>query len=277
VRIPMPRAAALALASLVLAAGLGPSRGESGEISILVLKEHGVGSPTLAQPYVDRFVALAAKENGWEMARGQYLSNRGAAESFVKAHGPHYGILSLPAFLALRDPYHLQVLGRVASALAGGEQYFIVSKTEQDLAGCKGKNLASDHTDDAKFVERVVARSAFKLSDFSVMQNQRPLQSVKQVLTGEAVCALIDDAQLGELTHLEGGDAVRVVWSSKKLPPMAVVAFPAAPAPERKTFQEKLGDVCADEGQTACAEVGIHALESASANDYAEVISAYGH
>jgi hypothetical protein len=275
VRIAGSRTIALVLVGLALGVARR-AQAESGEISILVLKEHGVGSPTLAQPYVDRFVTLAAKENGWETARGQYLSSRTAAESFVKANGPHYGILSLPAFLALREPYRLQVLGRVASALAGGEQYFVVSKTAPDLAGCKGETLASDHTDDAKFVERVVARSAFKLSDFTVLQNQRPLQSVKQVLTGEAVCALIDDAQLAELNHLEGADTVRVVWSSKKLPPMAVVAFPAAPAPERKTFREKLGDVCADEGQTVCAEVGIHALEAAGANDYAEVVSAYG-
>ena len=267
--------ATLAALALLCASPAG-AQAESGEISILVLKEHGVGSPTLAQPYVDRFMALAAKENGWEAAKGQYVSNRSAAEAFIKANGPHYGILSLAAFLAMRVPYRLQVIGRVASSLAGGEQYFIVSPTATELADCKGKKLASDHTDDPKFVERVVARSAFKLKDFEIVQNQRPLQSVKQVLTGEVTCALIDDAQKAELQHLENGETVKVVWSSKILPPMAVVAFPAAPAPERKTFREKLGDVCKEEGQSACAEVGIHALEAAGPDDYSEVVSAYG-
>ena len=265
-------AAALAL-PLLLAAG---ARAETGDIAILVLKEHGVGSPSLAQPYVDRFVALAAKRNGWEAAKGQYLSSRSAAGSFIKTAGPHYGILSLPAFLALREPHRLEVLGRVASTLAGGEQYFIVSKTATDLAGCTGQSLASDHTDDPRFIERVVARGEFKLANFKLIQNQRPLQSIKQIVSGEATCALIDDAQLSELQRVPETADVHVVWRSKKLPPMTVVAFPSAPAAERKSFQSKLRDVCDEDGRTACAEVGIYALESANASDYAEIVTAYG-
>jgi hypothetical protein len=201
-------AAAIALPLLLAARG----RAETGDIVILVLKEHSIGSPSLAQPYVDRFVALAAKRNGWAAAKGQYLSSRSAAGSFIKTAGPHYGILSLHAFLALRQPHHLEVLGRVASTIA----------------------------------------------------------------SGEVTCALIDDAQLSELQRVPDAADVDVVWRSKKLPPMTVVAFPSAPAAERKSFQSKLRDVCDEDGRTACAEVGIYALESANASDYAEIVTAYG-
>jgi hypothetical protein len=235
-----------------------------------------VGSPTLAQPYVDRFVAVAAAENGWPAAKGEYFSARSGADSYLASHQPHFGILSLAAFLALRKPHHLEVVGRVSSTLAGGEQYFLVSKTATDLAGCKGQVMASDHTGDAQFIERVVARGEFKLSDFKLLQNQRPLQSLKQVLGGEATCALIDDAQLAELQHLDGASAVHVAWTSRKLPPMAVVAFPAAPPAERKAFRDSLAGVCDEAGENACAEIGIHTLEAASAEDYAEVVAAYG-
>jgi hypothetical protein len=271
------RSAAIAFAILCLAAATASLGAETGEIAILVLKEHGVGSPTLAQPYVDRFTALIAQQNGWAGARGQYLSSRSAVQPFVEAHRPHYGMFSLAAFLALRKVYGLEVIGRVASTLAGGEQYFIVSKSARDLAGCKGRTLASDHTDDVKFVERVVARRQFRLGEFQVLQNLRPLQSVYQVLSGEADCALIDDAQLAELRHLDAAGDVRVVWKSEPLPPMAVVAFPAAPAAERKAFQASLRGLCGEEpAKTACQEVGIQALDAASASDYAEVVSLYG-
>ena len=259
-----------------LACAAALSARAEGEVEILVLKEHGVGSPTLAQPYVDRFVAVAAEQNHWPAAHGQYFSTRSAAETYLASHQPHYGILSLAAFLALRKPYHMEVVGRVASTLAGGEQYFIVSKSAADLAGCKGQVLASDHTSDPRFVEQVVARGAFKLADFKLLQNQRPLQSLKQVLGGEATCALIDDAQLAELQHLDGASGVRQVWKSRKLPPMAVVAFPAAPAAERKAFRESLSAVCDQAGQDACAEIGIHMLDAAGPDDYAEVVAAYG-
>jgi hypothetical protein len=255
---------------------LGAQATQDHGVGVLVLKEHGVGSPTLAQPYVERFVGIAAQQNGWPGVKGRYFTGRAPAEEFIAAQQPHYGILSLAAFLGLRQKYRLDVIGRVVSSLVGGQQYFVVSRSAGDIAGCKGKRLASDHTDDPRYVERVVARGAFRLSEFTVIQNQRPLLSLKQLITGDADCALIDDAQLAELGHLEGGSDVKVVWKSVELPGMTLVAFPAAPAAERKKFQESLGGICAGEGQIACGEVGIRSLETATAKEYADILSAYG-
>jgi hypothetical protein len=245
-------------------------------VGILVVKEHGVGSPSLAQPYLDRFVAIAAEENGWTDAKGQYYNNRSAAEEFIRTHHPHYGIFSLPTFLALRAKYKLEVIGEVTVSLAGGRQYYLISRAAADLAGCKGKTLASDHTDDARFIERVVAGARFRLADFSVVQTQRPLQTIKKAMNGEAACALIDDAQFAELAHLDGADGLHAVWQSAELPPMVVAAFPVAPESERKRLQEHLGNLCDNEGESACAEVGISSLKAADATDYAAVIAAYG-
>jgi hypothetical protein len=246
-------------------------------LRILVLKEHGVGSPTLAQPYLDRFVATAALQNEWRDAKGQYYVTRAAAEEFIAAQKPHYGILSLAAFLGLRAKYNLEVIGQVAVSLVGGQQYHLLSKTAADLAGCKGKRLASDHVDDPRFIENVVARGAFTLKDFTVEQTRRPLQTIKAVLAGEADCALVDDAQFDELPKIDGAGDLHSVWKSEKLPPMVVVAFPEAPTAERKRFQENFGRVCEADTKPACAEVGIHSLLPASGAEYAAVISAYGN
>lgn len=265
---------ALALAG-TLGLSLAPALAKGTTVGIVVVREHGVGSQALAQPYLDRFANLAAL-NGWGGATGRYFTSRDVAAAFIDAVKPHYGIFSLPAFLAMRSKYDLQVLGQVAVSLAGGRQYHLVSKTATDLAGCKGKTLASNHADDSCFIERVVAGGSFTLGDFTLVRTQRPLQTTKKVLDGEAVCALIDDAQLAELPHLEGAGEVRSVWKSAALPPMAVVAFPAAPADERKRFEEILGEVCADEGKSACREVGIVSLTAAGEVDYAAVVAAYG-
>ena len=269
----MARSAGL-LVVLAICTLAAPGRAE--EVGVLVLKEHGVASPTLAQPYVDKFVGMAAKLNGWDGAKGLYVTTRAAAEAFIQANKPHYGIFSLAALLALREKYDIAIIGRVGSRLVGGQQYFIVSKEAKDLAGCKGAKLASDHTDDVRFVEKVVARGAFVLVDFELVQNQRPLQSLKQLLSGEVRCALIDDAQRAELPHLEGGNDVQVVWQSDKLPALTLVAFPVAPEAERKKFRDSLKTVCEGEGHDACGEVGVSSLETASPADYAALVSLYG-
>jgi hypothetical protein len=261
-------------AVLVLLGLAAPAPAE--QIGVLVLKEHGVGSPTLAQPYVDKFVGMAAKLNGWDGARGLYVTTRPAAEAFIQSDAPHYGIFSLAALLALRQKHALAIIGRVGSRLVGGQQYFVVSKEATDLAGCKGGKLASDHTDDPRFVEKIVARGAFTLGDFQIVQNQRPLQSTKQLLAGEVRCALIDDAQRAELPHLEGGGDVHVVWESVRLPALTLAAFPTAPEAERKKFRDSLRTVCEGEGRSACAEVGVSSLEAATPKDYADLVALYG-
>ena len=248
-----------------------------GPVSIVVLKEHGVGNQALAQPYLDRMVTLAAKQNGWPGgANGKYFTSRSVADAFIKSAHPHYGILSLPAFLAMREPYHLDVIGKVAVSLAGGRRYYLISKTADDLNGCKGKTLATDHADDPRFIDKVVFGRQVALADFTMVPTQRPLQTIKEVLTDKAQCALIDDAQKDQLEHLQDKDGAHVVWASAELPPMPVVAFADAPAAERKQFKHNLDAVCSDEGKSACAEVGIDDLTGADDDEYAAIVRAYG-
>ncbi len=255
---------------------LASADGAGDSVGVLVLKEHGVSSPTLVQPHLDRFVALAARLNGWAGAIGQYHARRASAEAFIETAKPHYGILSLPAFLAFRKKYHLDVIGQVSASLAGGGRYSIISRTAPDLGGCKGKVLATDHADDARFIDRVVSGGQFRLSDFTIERTQRPLQTIRAITRGSAVCALVDEMQLEQLAHIEGADGIQPVWHSAPLPQMVVVAFPFAPADERQRFQSKLAEVCGNDGQTACGEVGIQSLHAANAADYAKIVAAYG-
>jgi hypothetical protein len=257
-------------------AGLCPSiAAADGSVGILVLKEHGVGSAAQAQPYVDKFVAIAAKQNGWADAKGQYHTTRSGADTWVQAQKPHFGIMSLGAFLGLKDKMKLDVIGQVSVARAGGQQYHLVSKSAGDLAACKGKRLATDHADDTRFIDGVVSGGKFKLGDFTLVATTRPLQTIKKVVAGDADCALIDDAQLEEMGHLDEAKDIKSVWKSDKLPPMVVVAFPAAPAAERKGFQASFAKLCEGDGKTACGEVGIQSFKSAAASDYAAAVTAY--
>ena len=269
-----------ALVSVALALGVGliPAARASaaGEpVNVVVLKEHGVGTPATAQPYLDKFMDIAAKENGWGGGAGKYQTQRAAAEAWIQGNKPHYGILSLGAFLGLKGTYGLEPIGQVAVTQAGGQQYFVVSKTAGDLAGCKGKKLVSDHIDDAPFIEKVVFDGKAKLSDFTLVPTKRSTQTSKTVINDEAECALIDDAQMAELPKLDGGAAVKQVWASAKLPALVVVAFPAAPGAEKSAFQGSLPRLCQGGGTQICNEVGIQSLTSAGASTYAAVVAAY--
>ncbi|APR88167.1 hypothetical protein A7982_13516 [Minicystis rosea] len=265
---------ALVAAGLVALASSAVPALAGDTVKVIVLREHGVGTATQAQPYLDKLMAVAAKENGWSAAQGQYQNKRADAEAWIKAESPRYGILSLPAFLAMKGKHNLEPIGQAIVAQGGGQQYFLISKTASDLAGCKGKKLVSDHADDRVFVDKVASGGQFTLADFSELEVvSRPALPIKKVANDEAVCALIDDAQLAELGKM-GAAGVKQVWAGPKLPPMPVVAFPSAPEADKKTFQANLPKLCTGAGKQACDEVGF-TLKSASAADYASVVSAY--
>ena len=122
--------------------------------------------------------------------RGQIgdTTSREAAETQIHTVDPHYGIMSLAAFLALGPKHKLDVIGQAEVAQAGGREYHIISKNQADLAGCKGKTLASDHADDRKFIDKVVAGGKFTLADFTLVETKRPVQTLKKVTGGEAEC-----------------------------------------------------------------------------------------
>ncbi len=263
-------------ALLLSALALMPAAAEAGDgVNILILKEHGVGSAASAQEYVDKLVNTVAVQNGWTAAAGKYHTDRTSAKAWIKTADPHYGILSLGAFLDLRSAHKLEVIGSAQVVGGGGEQYSIVSTSAASLADCKGKSLGTDHGDDARFIDKVVSGSDFDLADFQVVDTKRPVKTIKSAIAGEVVCALIDDAQLASVAKTEGGDKLKTLWQSSKLPPMVVVAFPSAPAAERKAFSPNLDKVCTGNGASACKEVGLVKLSAATSQAYDAVIKLY--
>lgn len=243
-------------------------------INFLVLRENATGSASAAQGYIDDLVTAIAKTVGWDAASGKYTTRRSAAERYISETKPQFGILSLSAYLALRGKHKLTVMGKADIQSGGGHQFFVVSKEQMSLSTCKGKSLGTNHGD-ATFIDKVVSGDDFDLADFQVQDTRRPVKTLKAVVAGEVDCALIDDAQLMELQHIDGGLDVHPVWSSESLPPMVVAAFPAADDAQRKGLGKAIATVCGGEGKAACEATSM-TLESADGSTFARYEKAYG-
>ncbi len=250
------------------------SQSQSQSVVVVVVREHGAGSAAAAQPHVEALMQVAAKHNQWPAVESRYFADRPGASRFIAERSPHFGILSLPTFLQLQEPRSLRVLGEVQAPKAGGQQFFIVSKTATSLQACKGAGLATTYAGEPRFIEQVVAQGAYRLGEFEVQAQRRPLQPIKRVIRGQSKCALIDDAQKEALAHVEGGAALKAVWQSAKLPGMVVVAFPTSSAELQARFRASLPTLC-EAGRAACERVGIASIGRADAGRYKPVIDAY--
>ncbi|MEE9385298.1 MAG: PhnD/SsuA/transferrin family substrate-binding protein [Nannocystaceae bacterium] len=260
---------------LVLLVPCGVSAALPGTVAILVLKEKGVGTTAQAQPHVDRLMGVIGGLANWEV-EGRYLRSRSRAVQYIKEQQPQFALLSLSAFLAMRVEYGLEVLGKVEAFAAGGRRYFFVSRDHDDVGGCRGATVASDHLDDPRFVERVVMRGAFRLAEFEWVRTRRPVQTLKKVMRGEATCALIDDAQYASLATIDGADQLKAVWRSKPLPPMAVVAFRNTTATSRRVMKRYLAAICQGDGAAICEQAGLRSLVAADRSVFAGAVLAYG-
>lgn len=242
-------------------------------VNMLVLRLGGTGSASAAQSYIDALMAVAAKVNAWPAANGKYFTSTKLAQGWIKSNDPHFGIMSLAAYLGMRTSHGLSLLGTVDAAAAGGQQYFVISVDEHQLEGCKGQSLATTFAKQGRFVDNVVGGDVFSLSDFTVVDTRRPVKTIKAVLSGDARCALIDDAQMAALGKLDGADKLHTVWFSKSFPSLIVTRFPAAGDDEAKTFAGNLNKMCTGEGAKACGAAGIESLAATKADTLDDLVA----
>jgi len=251
------------------------AKASEGPIRVLVLREHGVGSASSAQGYLDQLMAVVAKVNAWPAAEGQYHVDRKRAETYIAGTKPQYGLMSLGAYLALERTHGLRPVGKAVLTAGGGEQYYLISKTAKDPAECKGHALATTFGGDPAFVDRVIFAGERSLAEFTVQAHTRPLQPLKAVIRDEAKCALVDDAQLAELGHMSDAAGVKPVWFSAKLPSLVIVAFPSAEKAQATRFQSSLQQVCRGDGAPICGAIGVTELRPIEAREVAGVSEAY--
>jgi hypothetical protein len=76
--------------------------------------------------------------------------------------------------------------------------------------------------------------------------------------------------------HVDGGRSLKVVWSSKQLPAMPVVAFSSASAADRAKFKSSLSSLCSGAGKASCDKVGIVSMKSADESAFKKVLADYG-
>ncbi|MGB1013613.1 MAG: PhnD/SsuA/transferrin family substrate-binding protein [Nannocystaceae bacterium] len=223
------------------------------------------------QQVAQQLVKRAGDVNNWH-TESRVVPASAVRDSIVREH-PSFGIVPFATFLALREAHDLELIGATTSR----RQFVLVSRTgksaTQSPAVCRGLPLASTHISDPAFVDRVVSAGAWRLGDFELAPAQSTGLPLRQVLTGEAACALVDTRQLAQLTGFD--DKVQVVWQSREFPDNVVVAFGQASASERATFRSHLREICQGTGEATCDQLGTAGFEPTRRGGFRDEVRAY--
>jgi ABC-type phosphate/phosphonate transport system substrate-binding protein len=249
------------------------------------IAEHAGAGATAqnAQPYIDQLLRQVEKMAGWpaNSAKGAWVDDEKGAETAIADLKPGFAILDPEVYLALRKKHGLEPIASVKGATFNKGHYSIVTKNAaiKTLADLKGKKVSSNHFASPRYINKVAFDGKVDIEKDWVLEKAiAPSKPLRAVINGSADAALIDDEQLAKMKDLEGGDQLKVVWTSSALPPTPVVAFEkvvTTPA-DRKKMSEVLQKVCSDtKGKQICDSMFIDTFGPVDKAAFSEAAKKY--
>jgi ABC-type phosphate/phosphonate transport system substrate-binding protein len=246
------------------------------------------GSAQDAAPYIEKFMRYLEKAAGWPAgsAAGEFAAEPQEALDYIKAHKPSFGLMDPDLWLALRKDHELvpiaTVLGKRQSA---GKMYILVKKDApaKKLDDLKGKKLATNHFQSAKYVSKIVldGKVADAAKFFEVVKTPSMIKALKSVENGTADAALIDQVDMDYLKDNKSPylESQRVLFESGKVPPTPVVVFKKnGGEKDAETVKKALTTMCSDEksgGKQVCTDLEIEKFAPADKAAFDEAVRRY--
>lgn len=266
----------------VLAAGLviptaqaKPSKAPA-STSFAVLYPFAGAQGDQAKGPMERLGTQVASQGGWSLATGTLFTRSTALARALQggASQPDALLLPLSSYLALRanNPAWASSwkASHEVSLLSPQQGQFFLVTDDPKRSSCDGASVATHHLDDSPFVTQVVGGKGKALAKVSWVKQRRPIQVLKTLLRGQAECALVDQAQLSAAKQLPGGNAIKVLWTSKKLPSMVVVL-----QKQTRGWGKVLRSLCRGASAPVCQEVGLQGFSKLSASRIKSIEALY--
>ncbi len=252
------RTAALALA-LVLAA---PATVQAGPQDFVVYISRLGGDTDTAKPYIAKFAAHLEKAMGWPAGscKGAFFADKKEALAQIKKASPGFALLDPPLYFELRKAESLQPIAQLEGTEIVSAKLNVVVKDAalSSLDALKGKKLWTTLAESPAYLSKVVFDGKVDApKHFAMKRVGQALKAIRAVLRGDADAALIDDDQLAAAKKMQGGDKLKVAFSSPALPPLPVVVFgKVLKGAEAKKLGKVLTSLCGSkDGAAVCKEM----------------------
>jgi hypothetical protein len=215
---------------LVLTAGIislaGPAI--SGEaLNFVVIQPGQPGSPAEAQPVMDALAVYIGQKWGSGAAlKGTYFNQLDPALDFLNHQPPVWGIVSLGFYAEHADRFHMSGL---AATRPGGHPKDIWRLVVASGGGSDWKALQGTVMGTMLFVPNAAACLLFNVPadqlPFALEGTFHPLRSLRNVVKGHTVAAVLDGVQYAAVQALPLAKQITVIHTSGELPASPVVWF----------------------------------------------------
>jgi len=273
------RTIALAATGVVLAAALlsGPLR--AGEKDLLMVLSGFPGTPTQAQPYIDRMLRHLENKLGWpaNSMTGRYLADGVQGAKQLESAAPGLALVDPSVYAGRHRALGMKVIAKVEVDGRGEETYSVVvpKNGPSSLQELKGKTVAGAVVHDPVFVANVVMDGALAPSDIRPVPQQRPLSALRDVARGVVDAAVVDSQVIEHMAKLDIAGEIRVLHTARPVPAPAVVVMGAG-IPHAAAFAGALVGLCGrPDGADLCRTLTLTSIKAASDADYAPLLKRY--
>jgi ABC-type phosphate/phosphonate transport system substrate-binding protein len=219
------------------------------------------GDTGTARPYVQKFAAHLEKVMGWKKGScsGAFFADRKEALAYIEKSQPGFALLDPPLYFELRESEQLTLVGQLKSPelVSPRLQVVVKDKALSSLEALKGKKLTTTLAASPRYLSKVIFDGKLDAGKhFELKRVGTALKGVRAVLTGQAQATLLDDDQLAAARKMEGGQALRAIFSSPPLPPLPVAVFGKNMKPaEARALEKALPKLCTGEGAQICKDM----------------------
>jgi hypothetical protein len=266
---------------LVLVLGLAASLPSSaGEKDMLLCLPGFPGTSSQAQPYIDKMLRHLEDKLGWERGSmtGVYLPDGDEAASRLASVKPGLALVDPSIYASSHKTLDMQVIAKVVVNGSGPQTYSVITRVDgpADLASLAGKQVVGPVVHDDRYVVNVLLDKKVPRGSLDLDVQKRPLRALRSVVRGKADAAIVGRAVVEHLGELDFASELRVIHTSKPIPPPAVVVIGEGRKNAAKLKQVLVGICGRPDGKELCKSLTLKAVEAASDKDYKPLVKRYG-
>ena len=211
----------------------------------------------------------------------RFTASLDECRNLLDTQNPKFAITSLGLFLEQQKKHHLLPLVQPLMRGAATETYRLIAKPGlyKDLEALKGKRVGGTVFEERDFIRKIVfAGQIDPTVFFELKPSRQAIRAIRSLDKDELDAVLVNGQQYGALDSLNLPTSLEVIFTSKEIPLMGLVADEKLTTPdERARFAKALTGMCSDnEGKKLCELFGVEAFRSAPDGTFHSMTSLWG-
>jgi len=251
----------------------------AGEKDMLLCLPGFPGTSAQAQPYIDKMLRHLEGKLGWEAGSmsGAYLSDGPKAVARLKSDKPGLALVDPSVYAGHHKSMGMQVIAKVQVVGSGPQTYSVITRVDGpgDLASLAGKKATGPVVHDPRYVANVLLDGELPVGGLDLDVQKRPLRALRAVARGKADAAIVGRAVVEHMGELDFASELRVIHTSKPVPPPAVVVMGEGVQHAAELKQVLVGICGRPDGVELCKSLTLKAVKAASDKDYKPLLERY--